>query len=66
MVGAEQKQISEMVVVVDTNIILSACIFPHNKINVLLLVPAPRIHRITCYHAFAITTGELHEILTDC
>lgn len=42
-----------MIVVVDTNILLSACISPNNKINEILLNPLPNIERVSCYYAFA-------------
>ena len=42
-----------MIVVVDTNILLSACISPNNKINEILLSPLPNLERVSCYYAFA-------------
>ncbi len=42
-----------MIVIVDTNILLSACISPNNKINEILLSPLPNVERVSCYYAFA-------------
>lgn len=42
-----------MIVIVDTNILLSACISPNNKINEILLSPLPNLERVSCYYAFA-------------
>jgi putative PIN family toxin of toxin-antitoxin system len=40
-----------MIVVVDTNILFSACISPNNKIAEILFSPLPHIERISCYYA---------------
>lgn len=42
-----------MIVIVDTNILLSACISPNSKINEILLIPLPNVERVSCYYAFA-------------
>ncbi|GAB4016845.1 hypothetical protein GCM10028808_46580 [Spirosoma migulaei] len=42
-----------MVIIVDTNILFSACISPNNKISELLFSPLPSIERISCYYAMA-------------
>ncbi|WP_374758116.1 PIN domain-containing protein, partial [Fibrella forsythiae] len=39
--------------VVDTNILLSACISPNNRITEILLSPLPALERVSCYYAFA-------------
>jgi predicted nucleic acid-binding protein len=53
MVVGEQVTVSPMIVVVDTNILLSACISPNNKITEILLSPLPTIERVSCHYAFA-------------
>ncbi|WP_229311116.1 PIN domain-containing protein [Larkinella soli] len=42
-----------MIIVVDTNILLSACISPNNRISEILFSPLPHIERISCYYAIA-------------
>ncbi|MCF0054076.1 PIN domain-containing protein [Dyadobacter sp. LJ53] len=42
-----------MIVVVDTNILFSACISPNNRISEILFSPLPNIQRISCYYAMA-------------
>ncbi|SKB82531.1 PIN domain-containing protein [Dyadobacter psychrophilus] len=42
-----------MIVVVDTNILFSACISPNNHISEILFSPLPNIQRISCYYAMA-------------
>ena len=39
-----------MIVVVDTNILLSACITPNSKITEILLSSSSRIERISCHY----------------
>ncbi|MCF2517420.1 PIN domain-containing protein [Dyadobacter sp. CY351] len=42
-----------MIVVIDTNILFSACISPNNRISEILFSPLPNIERISCYYAMA-------------
>ena len=42
-----------MILVVDTNILLSACISPNNRATEILLSPSSTMERISCYYAFA-------------
>lgn len=42
-----------MIIVVDSNILFSACISPNSKISEILFSPLPHIQRISCYYAIA-------------
>jgi predicted nucleic acid-binding protein len=42
-----------MIIIVDTNILFSACITPNNKIAEILFSPIPEINRISCYYTIA-------------
>jgi len=42
-----------MIVVVDTNILFSACLSPNNKISEILFNPLLNVERISCYYAIA-------------
>ena len=42
-----------MIVVVDSNILFSACISPNGKIAEILFSPLPRLERVSCYYALA-------------
>ena len=42
-----------MIVVVDTNILFSACLSPNNRISEILFNPLLNIERISCYYAIA-------------
>ncbi len=42
-----------MIVVVDTNILFSACITPNSKITEILLSSSSRIERISCHYLLA-------------
>ena len=42
-----------MILIVDSNILFSACISPNGKIAEILFNPIPRIERISCYYALA-------------
>ncbi|MEO6685484.1 MAG: PIN domain-containing protein [Dyadobacter sp.] len=42
-----------MNIIVDTNILFSACISPNNKIAEILFSPLPEINRISCYYTIA-------------
>jgi hypothetical protein len=42
-----------MIIVVDSNILFSACISPNNKISEILFSPLPHIRRVSCYYAIA-------------
>ena len=42
-----------MIIIVDTNILLSACLSPNSKISEILFSPLPGIERISCYYAMA-------------
>ena len=42
-----------MIIIVDSNILLSACISPNSKISEILFSPLPHVQRISCYYAMA-------------
>lgn len=42
-----------MIIIVDTNILFSACLSPSNKIAEILFSPLPNIERISCYYTIA-------------
>jgi predicted nucleic acid-binding protein len=42
-----------MIIIVDSNILFSACISPNSKISEILFSPLPHIQRISCYYAIA-------------
>lgn len=42
-----------MIVVVDTDILFSACISPNGKIAEILFSPIPQFERVSCYYALA-------------
>jgi predicted nucleic acid-binding protein len=42
-----------MTIIVDTNILVSACISTNNKISEIILDPFPSLKLISCYYAFA-------------
>lgn len=42
-----------MIIIIDTNILFSACISPNNKIAEILFSPLPEINRISCYYTIA-------------
>ncbi|GAB2565159.1 PIN domain-containing protein [Spirosoma areae] len=42
-----------MIVVVDTNILFSACITPNSKITEILLSSSSRVERISCHYLLA-------------
>ncbi|MBB5283106.1 putative nucleic acid-binding protein [Rhabdobacter roseus] len=42
-----------MIVIVDTNILFSACISPNNKISEILFYKLPGIELTSCYYAIA-------------
>jgi predicted nucleic acid-binding protein len=42
-----------MIIIVDSNILFSACISPNNKIAEILFSPLPHVQRISCYYAVA-------------
>ena len=44
-----------MILVVDTNILFSACLSPNNTLSEILFSPLPHLKRISCYYA----VGEL-------
>lgn len=42
-----------MIVIVDSNILFSACISPNGKIAEILFNPLPKLERVSCYYALA-------------